>query len=166
VKTLLLLACLAALGCGSAAAAAPAAPAEAIRLDDADVPGEVMAALNAAGSDCKPSEEEKGLVVCDQNRSGRATIIFVYARPLGLFIAHFIRKDGIACDAVVGRLNELNAQADPIKIVCAEDRVTFAAPFLVPVYGLAPKDVQDHAARFREAIAALIRLGGLLEVLK
>jgi hypothetical protein len=155
-------------GCSGAAGASveSSLPADAIRLEDADVTAEIMAALNAGGSECTLSQEEKGLVICDQNRAGRATIIFVYARPLGLFIAHFLRKDGVECDAVVGRLNELNTKADPVKIVCAENRVTFAAPFLVPSYGLSPKDVQDHATRFREAVAALIRLGGLLEVLK
>jgi hypothetical protein len=131
----------------------------------ADMPS-VPAALVAAGHRCETSKDDEAVTVCEPGTPGLVPFVVVESPPMVLFAAYFRHRPAIACRELAPLLNELNAKADDIKVVCDGERVSFVTSFALPSRGFTPDEIVDLARRYQALIQLMLREDALRAALE
>lgn len=126
----------------------------------------VVEALTAAGHACRASDEDEAVTVCRATAPGLVPFVVVSSPPMVLFASYFRPRPGVGCDALAPVLNDLNAKADAIKLVCDGERVSFVTTFVLPERGFTRDEVADQARRFQGLIQLMLREEPLRERLE
>jgi hypothetical protein len=167
------------LAAGCAATPPPAAPvtlaapvthepAAIPRGPQADTLRAVTDALNGAGHTCKMSGDT---LVCDDKKSGVATIAVVYGSEpalgpyLGL-VSSFAWKEANGCATAAQKLVELNAKFDLLRSSCTPQHLIFALTAPIGERGLTGADVRSMVAYFQGVVGNVLASSGLVGALQ
>ena len=126
----------------------------------------VPAALVEAGHRCEASKDDAAVTVCEPGTPGLVPFVVVQSPPMVLFAAYFKHRPAIACAEIAPLLNELNAKADDIKLVCEGERVSFVTSFVLPSRGFSRDEIADLARRYQALIQLMLREDALRAALE
>lgn len=126
----------------------------------------MRAALGAEGYRCAASADDEGVTVCDPEAPGLVPFVVVESPPMALFAAYFKHRSEVTCAEIAPVLNELNAKADAIKLVCDGERISFVTSFVLPSRGFTRDEIGAEARRFQGLIQLMLREASLRETLE
>lgn len=120
------------------------------------VAGSIAGALAEAGHRCAASRDDAAVVVCEPDTPGLVPFVVVESPPIAIFAAYFKHRPAVACPELAPLLNELNAKADDLKVVCEGERTSFVTSFALPSRGFTRDEVADLARRYQALIQLML----------